>query len=143
MSSLIMTEFYSCFNLLLIKLTSVQFQNCCKSYCLNFISLKITYHLNDFTWYIQILLIFAQVHLEECLAELQRLKGMDTPYLKQLKEDLQGDQYKGHHVTMTNFKLENLMDTFIDNLTENIHKRYGLVHFFFSNIFPLQSANKK
>ena len=64
--------------------------------------------------------------LDLCLADLEKVKGLDSSYLKKLVEDLPQDSstFKGqHHITRTNFKLEDLTSEFVDSLIDNIKAR--------------------
>ena len=65
--------------------------------------------------------------LEICLADLDKVKCMNSPYLVQLNEDLPpgSSTFKGQHViTKSNFKLEDLTTQFIDSMIDNIKSRY-------------------
>ena len=51
-----------------------------------------------------------KVKLDLCLSDLEKIKEMNSTYLEKLKEDLNGDDFRGHHVTTTGFNLQNLLD---------------------------------
>ncbi|KAH3790299.1 hypothetical protein DPMN_168496 [Dreissena polymorpha] len=67
-----------------------------------------------------------QVKLDLCLADLEKVKSLDSPHSKKLMEDLPHDSstFKGqHYITRTNFKLEDLANEFVDSLIDNIKAR--------------------
>lgn len=66
-----------------------------------------------------------KVKLDLCLHDLELVKAMETPYCKQLQDDLKDGMFRVQHkVTNTNFNLQNLTAAFIDALTTNIKSRF-------------------
>ena len=65
-----------------------------------------------------------QVKVDLCITDLEKVKGLKTPYLQELSQDMKGQTFKGHHITTTpQFDLQALAATFIDTLQSNIKKR--------------------
>ncbi|XP_053396558.1 zinc finger protein 862-like [Mercenaria mercenaria] len=50
-----------------------------------------------------------KVKLDLCLNDLEKVKAMESPYCRQLQEDLQMNKFRGQHeISKTNFNLKNL-----------------------------------
>lgn len=66
-----------------------------------------------------------KVKLDLCVADLMKVKAMESPHCKLLQEHLQPSKFKGQHdITSTNFNLKNLTATCIDALIDNILTRF-------------------
>jgi len=66
------------------------------------------------------------IKIDQCLAELQKVKDMTSPNLQMLRQDLpQNGSFKGEHqVSKSVFNLENTTVKFIDSVTKNIQSRF-------------------
>ena len=70
---------------------------------------------------------FFQVKLELCVADLQKVKSMESTYLQSLQNELSesSSTFKNqHHVTKTpGFNLQTLATQFVDFLLDNLKSR--------------------
>lgn len=66
-----------------------------------------------------------QVKLDLCIADLNKVKALETPYLKQLSEDFPTGSkvFKGHNITKSKMDLKKLIEKFSDALIANLLSR--------------------
>ena len=64
--------------------------------------------------------------IEECILELEKVKDMDTTYIKQLQQDLPANRkfIGDHQILKSGFKLKNVANELIDAVAKNVKSKF-------------------